>query len=197
VPYADPEAKRAYDRTRYLARRELVLAASREYRNRPGVREARAEYNQSYRQANADRVREHGRRWRAANAERIKENKRRYQQANAETIREYAREWAAANRDRIAARYRGWAADLKTAVFGYYGETCACCGTTDQLCIDHINGDGKQHRQQLFGRPAGATVSFYLWLIREGFPQGFQTLCKPCNSSKSHGERCRLQHGEV
>jgi hypothetical protein len=35
---------------------------------------------------------------------------------------------------------------------------------------------------------------FYLWLLAEGFPEGFQTLCRRCNMSKGVGERCRLWH---
>ncbi len=37
----------------------------------------------------------------------------------------------------------------------------------------------------------------YRWLIRNGFPEGFQTLCMPCNSSKRDGDRCRLGHAEM
>jgi len=32
------------------------------------------------------------------------------------------------------------------------------------------------------------------WLVKNGFPEGFQTLCRPCNVSKKRGTRCRLKH---
>jgi len=34
------------------------------------------------------------------------------------------------------------------------------------------------------------------WLIKNGFPEGFQTLCRPCNGSKGDGDRCKLNHGQ-
>ena len=37
---------------------------------------------------------------------------------------------------------------------------------------------------------------FYAWLVRNGFPEGFQTLCWPCNKSKDTGDRCRLDHAQ-
>src|SRR5579859_3625029 len=68
-------------------------------------------------------------------------------------------------------------------VFDYYGRKCVCCGETIDtfLCIDHINGGGNQHRKQL---NLGSGGSFYDWLIKEGFPGGFQTLCYNCNNGK-------------
>ena len=32
-------------------------------------------------------------------------------------------------------------------------------------------------------------------LIANGFPGGFQALCRRCNASKGDGEHCRLGHG--
>jgi hypothetical protein len=85
-------------------------------------------------------------------------------------------------------------AELREVTFAHYGQACACCGTTENLTIDHINGSGDKHRQELFGhwknRTAG--VHFYRWLRDEGWPKGYQTLCLPCNNSKSTGERCRI-----
>lgn len=80
---------------------------------------------------------------------------------------------------------------LRAAVFGHYGTVCACCGGTDQLQIDHVNGDGKAHREELKGL---GTYRFYSWLIDNGFPAGYQTLCGPCNSSKGTGTACRIDH---
>ena len=76
-------------------------------------------------------------------------------------------------------------AKARATVLEHYGASCACCGTTDQLSIDHVNGDGHLHRQEVRG-------SLYLWLIGEGYPDGFQTLCKACNTSKGRGPACRI-----
>jgi hypothetical protein len=80
---------------------------------------------------------------------------------------------------------------LRDQVFGHYGTVCACCGTTENLTIDHVNGGGTKHREELGGIGG---IQFYVWLIRNGFPEGFQTLCNPCNISKGNGLACRLKH---
>jgi hypothetical protein len=79
----------------------------------------------------------------------------------------------------------------RAQVFAHYGESCACCGSVDQLCIDHIAGGGSKHRAEL-GLPGGKR--FYAWLALSGFPPGYQVLCKPCNDNKSSGARCPLEH---
>jgi hypothetical protein len=35
---------------------------------------------------------------------------------------------------------------------------------------------------------------FYRWLVRQGFPDGYQALCNSCNLSKGPSERCSLDH---
>ncbi len=79
-------------------------------------------------------------------------------------------------------------------VFAHYGETCACCGSDYMLCIDHVNGNGPQHRSDLFGHWDRAGHEFYRWLIRQGFPAGYQVLCSPCNVSKGSSDSCSLEH---
>lgn len=78
----------------------------------------------------------------------------------------------------------------KAPVFDHYGWSCACCGTTDDPTIDHVNGDGREHRAEV-----GGSQAVYRWLIANGFPEGFQTLCFPCNDSKRDGSHCRRWHG--
>ncbi len=91
-------------------------------------------------------------------------------------------------------RYR---ASLRVAVFDHYGWACACCGSTKRPTIDHVNGDGREHRRELFGsNQGGNTFNLYRWLIASGFPGGFQTLCSSCNASKRDHDHCRLNHQE-
>jgi hypothetical protein len=75
---------------------------------------------------------------------------------------------------------------LRMEVFGHYGMQCACCGESDWrfLTIDHINNDGSKQRMATFGKQI-AGVQFYSWLRRNGFPEGYQTLCFNCNCAKS------------
>jgi hypothetical protein len=84
---------------------------------------------------------------------------------------------------------------LREKVFGHYGRACSCCGTTGDLTLDHVNGDGAQHRLELYGdSQAPGGPRFYRWLVKQGLPPGYQTLCRRCNLSKAKGESCRLDH---
>lgn len=66
-------------------------------------------------------------------------------------------------------RYYGY----KQAVFDHYGAVCACCGEDEPafLSIDHIDNDGAEHR-----RTHGYRNNLYVWLRRNGFPEGFRTV---------------------
>lgn len=54
---------------------------------------------------------------------------------------------------------------------------CQSCGFSDirALSIDHVNGDGAEHRKTIAG---GSQM--YAWLKRHGYPSGFQVLCMNC-----------------
>ena len=116
---------------------------------------------------------------RQASPEAFRARGRKSQQRQRETSPE--RVTAAINRNREKNR---------TAVFDHYGWACACCGSAENLSVDHIAGDGTQHREEI---GEGSHV-LHRWLVKNDFPDGFQTLCVPCNSSKHGGERCRLSH---
>ena len=77
----------------------------------------------------------------------------------------------------------------KDSVFAHYGESCACCGERESvfLTIDHITGGGTKHVKSL-------AKNFYDWLVVNGFPSGFQTLCYNCNVGKyRNGGTCPHQ----
>jgi len=59
------------------------------------------------------------------------------------------------------------------------GCSCAGCGVVDldMLTIDHTNNDGAEHRKSI-------TVPIYRWLVKNNFPEGFQTLCANHNVEK-------------
>lgn len=101
---------------------------------------------------------------------------------------------------------------LKMKAFAAYGgAVCACCGERipDFLTIDHIDGDGADHRRKIaaeptpeghtpLGRPKkgwdapanGSGVQIYSWLQHHGYPPGFQVLCMNCNFAKSKFGSC-------
>lgn len=76
-------------------------------------------------------------------------------------------------------------------VFSHYGLSCKCCGesTIKLLTIDHINNDGKQHRQQI-------KSGFYKWIVDSNYPEGLQTLCMNCNWGRAKN-RGICPHKEV
>jgi hypothetical protein len=178
---ANREAVRERSRLYYAANAEAERERAR--RNREADPEAALEISRRSRTANREAIREAARRRYAANAEAERERKRLYYEANAEAERERAR------RNREAAR---------TTVLIHYSLTtppsCACCGTTESLTIDHVNGGGATHREELFGRKGSAGWQFYAWLIANNFPPGYQVLCRRCNRSKGIGTRCQLDH---
>lgn len=141
-------------------------------------------------------VREAERRRREANPEPHREASRRWREANREADQEKSRRWHEANREASRENKRRLREAHREAVLDHYGRECACCGATVDLTIDHVNGDGREHRLQLFGRVQG-TSGMYWWLIKNGFPVGLQTLCFSCNRSKRDGQRCRLNHAKA
>jgi hypothetical protein len=103
--------------------------------------------------------------------------------------------WRARNLERERARNREYNARLKAAVFDVYGWSCWCCGASVDLTIDHIDGTGREHRIALFGHKKRGGKPMYLWLIKAGFPPGYATACRRCNTSKGRTPACRLDHG--
>jgi hypothetical protein len=170
------ETLRERDRQRKEANREAINQRARE--RRAADPEADREKHRRYREKDPERSRERTRRYRAANPEKVREatrqNVARWREANPEKVRETEQ------------RHRG---KLKAAVLDHYGHGCACCGTTERLTVDHVNGDGHLHRAEV-----GVGWAIYRWLVNNGFPDGFQILCLPCNVSKKRGTHCRLNH---
>lgn len=70
----------------------------------------------------------------------------------------------------------------KLQVLCHYSDNkCACviCGEDDMTCLslDHIDGGGGEHRRRIGSH-------FYAWLIKQGYPEGYQTLCMNCQFKK-------------
>lgn len=84
--------------------------------------------------------------------------------------------------EKARARTRAWWAQCRKEMFDHYGRECACCGESRQefLCIDHVDGGGNAHRAAV----GGSGSVFYAWLRRNGWPEGFRTLCHNCNQAR-------------
>ena len=172
---------------------EFRPRADRADGRRSACRECARQRDRSYYAANREVALEHKRQYRMANPDVEREQDRQYYQANRETLRLKASRYRIDNQDAVRERLLERKIRLAKQVFGHYGMACACCSTTEKLTIDHINGNGGEHRREVFGHQAGGT-KFYAWLVANDFPVGYQTLCRPCNQSKGRGEHCRLDH---
>ncbi len=158
----------------------------------------RRERAHRYYLANREKINERNKQYARNNREGTRERDRRYRESHLDVIRQRKARYRAANLEAVKERAQRYRAAQRAAVFGYYGWACACCCSTENLTIDHIGGDGGQHREELFGRRDGGIAGkFYNWLRDNGFPDGFQTLCRPCNSSKRDRPRCQLDHQEA
>jgi hypothetical protein len=146
--------------------------------------------------ANSEKARANSAAWRVAHPEKARANVAAWWAGHPEKRRAKEAAWRAAHPEKAKVRNAAKVARAREKVFAHYGQWCACCGSAENLTIDHVNGDGKEHRAEL-GRPS--SYQFYLWLIREGFPSDppLQVLCLRCNQSKKRNPRCRLNHGAV
>jgi hypothetical protein len=161
---------------------------------RPECRACQKQAADRYCSENREKINERNRRRRDDNHERELERERKYREETRERRREVGREWARRNMGQQVEYQRHRTAELAARVFGHYGEACACCGSAQRLTIDHIDGLGREHREELFGSNKAAGRTFYLWLIRNDLPEGYQTLCARCNTSKRRGPRCKIAH---
>ncbi len=82
---------------------------------------------------------------------------------------------------------------IKQEVLDHYGNCCNCCGEADfkSLTVDHIHGNGAQHRKEISGKNQyKAAVSMCHWLKKNNYPPGFQILCSQCNFLKGTSKEC-------
>lgn len=117
-----------------------------------------------------------------------KEYHRRYYQEHKERIKENY----LAHREETLRKMKEHYQALKREVLSYYcnksSPECIICKEKRLAClsIDHINGGGKQHRKDI--KVEGQR--FYLWLKKQGFPEGYQTLCMNCQWVKNLEGKC-------
>ena len=76
-----------------------------------------------------------------------------------------------------------------SALLAYGGPRCVCCGENDPiiLTLDHINNDGKKHRDTIGMNAGGA---FYGYLKKNDWPNDppLQVLCYNCNMAKEYNQ---------
>lgn len=102
--------------------------------------------------------------------------------------RKWWKKWYSQNSPQLLLDIREKKWLLKEEVLTHYGNgKCACvqCGFADirALSIDHIKGNGKEHRKQKATTRQGG-ISFYRWLRKNEYPPEYQTLCMNCQFIK-------------
>lgn len=133
-----------------------------------------------YYEINKERILAHNKAWRDRNPDKVKK----YFKDLGKTPRR--RKY---DRDRCQIRN----AKVKWDVLLHYGNglpACVLCGHSKitSLSIDHIDGDGKKHRESLGKNYHMTGMAFYWWLKRNNYPEGFRVLCMNCQFD----ERARL-----
>jgi hypothetical protein len=85
-------------------------------------------------------------------------------------------------REKRTAYYREKYRALCDRVFEHYGPRCVHCGESDRivLTVDHVNNDGNTHRNAI----GQSGTAIYTDIVRRGFPDTFQILCRNCNWRK-------------
>ena len=80
---------------------------------------------------------------------------------------------------------------LKQECLEYYGEKCSCCGESysEFLTLEHIGGNGNNHRKALFKYNVGG-LHMYRWLKRNNYPSGYTILCMNCNWATRYNNEC-------
>lgn len=113
------------------------------------------------------------------------------------TIRRHRKSWRCNKADREGRKNRWhlyhktneqrreYYQNRKKRVVAHYSQNtmkCAKCGFGDlrALSIDHINGNGSEHRKQI------GKSRLYSWLVKNKFPSGFQVLCMNCQFIKAY-----------
>lgn len=164
--YKSTEAKRAADRA-YKARKKLD----------PNYLAEQAAYHRAYR-ASMNTHPEYlakRRKW----TQEYRERQRAKDPSYDERARTYAKDYGKYRIDVLDPLNKLAVVNVLTDGEG----TCRWCGQgdIDVLCVDHIDNSGAEHRR----RTKWATgAGMYLWLIRNGYPEGYQILCFNCNTKK-------------
>lgn len=94
----------------------------------------------------------------------------------------YSQNYRKENRHEIRKKDQIRQKELKQKMINGYGGECKCCGEENIgfLTVDNIHGGGQEHR-----RKVGTGKAFYLWIIRNNYPDYLQILCYNCNLGRS------------
>jgi hypothetical protein len=138
------------------------------------------QYHKEWSINNIKKRRIYDKNWKINNPTRLKENSKKYELKRKERCindLEYKLQRSEQNKKRYE--------NKKMEVLKYYSNNlmeCNCCKENNPtfLTIDHINGNGFQHKK----------IVIYYYLYKNNYPSGYQVLCYNCNSSKKNSKKC-------
>lgn len=114
--------------------------------------------------------------WRTKNRERIQKKSREQYRINTAQKLAYSKKYAQKVKVELVSHY---APDMRCQCEDtncWHQERCTV-NNLRILTMEHPNGGGNKQRKQL----AIQGTTFYLWLRRNNYPEGFQVLCMNCN----------------
>lgn len=152
-----------------------------------------SEYGRAYYLKNKERIKARQKEYYHRNKKRIQTRTSEYARRHRTENTRRAREWRQRDREKWASgesKLKQRRVSEKRVVFGHYSNgsfQCACCkeGIYEFLTLDHIRGNGTRHR-----RTVGSGSTFYRWLIKNGFPEGYRVLCMNCNFAEGTQGGC-------
>lgn len=160
------------------------------------------EYQRKWREKNREKLRKYHREYYGKHKDKYRESRqratRKYRanlplEKKREMCRRYHLNWRERHPDRYEAQkinFQQYRFKIKSEVLAHYGKgKCACvkCSESRLAClsIDHINAGGREHFREI--KRTG--LPFYIWLQKQGYPAGYQTLCMNCQWVKRDMER--------
>lgn len=184
------EKKRRYDKA-YRERpenKERIKIAKQKYASKPEAKQKKGERMRKYRHENQEKIVEQRKKYYRENKERAKRYEKEYTKRPGvrEHRKQYSLDYYRKNpkvrkaRRESSKKYRQ---KLRIDVLSRYSPKLICqrCGYKDirALSIDHINGGGTKHSNEL-----GGSFGLYRFLIKNNFPKGYQVLCMNCQYLK-------------
>jgi len=180
------EKKREYYHQYYILNKKKIDTQNKKWRcNNP---DKIKESQQIWSKNNKESLRIYHKKWNEDNKERISKQKKEYKKENREQIKKQRDQYRQSNRKKVLERGRELDRQIKIDVLNHYDNSiCKRCGETNlyKLTLDHIEGDGKKHRERL-GNGKHFGNRFYRYLKRNNYPNdpSLQVLCLACNARK-------------
>ena len=157
-----------------------------------------------YYQVNKEKIKERIKKYNKNNKNTIKKRSKQYYINNKESIKKKNREYSKKNfkiyyhnnkekmriknREKYKKHGMPYYHRRRILIYDEYGNECSCCGERNQLflTLDHVNNDGKKHKDKTGRRLSGNRL--YDWIIINNFPDIIQLLCYNCNMGKARNK---------